>query len=221
MRTRPWMTAPLLFAACGGYTDEGDGTKTLRVEANVVYRGGGANEISAVVDVTKSGDPVVGADVRLIDGDTDEVLELTGNAPGMGNESRYSGTLEGYHRRLALEVKSGDDELDAKLEGPGRHTILEPKNNDSLTKDDIGDELDVEWSVEDGIAADQVVLVLDTGQDFETVDNGHYDDIPGDEVPRGSRTLDIRRTNRVLLAGGTTGSIFELGYQASNDFVVE
>jgi hypothetical protein len=206
-----------LLPACGGYTDSGDGSKTLRVEADIVYLAGGANAIFAEVRVTKNGDAVHDAKVTLTDGDTDEVINLDENG-GSGN---YDGGTDGYHRRLALEVKHSKDELNAKLEGPGDHTILDPKNNETTSQDDIGDHLEVKWSVKDGIAADEVRIAIDGDHPYNTDDSGQFGDIPGSKIDKGSRTVSVARTNRVSLKGGTSGSEMTLSYVAANDFIVE
>lgn len=216
MNQRPFFCALVcttLLSACG-YTDEGDGTQTLFVEARVRYHAGNGRT-SADIRVEKDGNHVGGANVTLTDGDTDDVLDLG----EQGNRYTYDQT-SGFHRRLALRIEAGDDRLSAQLEGPGVHIIDSPVNGAQLVRDDLGDELSVEWTVEDGIQADLVRIVVG-GEEYQpSDDNGSFDRVRVADIDPGSQEVHLERSNSLSLTGGTARSTFEMIYDADNDFVM-
>lgn len=202
------------LAACGGFTNGGGGTKTLDVEARVSFIAGNAN-MNARVSVVQNGAQVQGALVTLRDEATEAVfpLDVDGNF--------YRATIAGgYRRKLELKVERGEDNLDAKLEGPGEHFISNPF--DGTTVELGGDPLKVNWTVSDGIRADDVAISLD-GSDYRGETNRDRGEV---EVPRellriGDDVIHIERSNSVDLDGGSGNSRFTISYEAASNVTFE
>ena len=202
------------IAACGGFTNGGGGTKTLEVEARVSFAAGNAN-MNARVSVVQNGAQVKSAVVTLRDEETEAVftLEPDGNF--------YRANIAGaYRRKLELKVERGEDNLDAKLEGPGEHFVSNPFDGTTI---ELGeDALTVNWTVSDGIRADEVAITLD-GSDYRGETNRDRGEV---EVPRellrvGDDVIHIERSNSVELDGGTGGSRFTMSYEASASVTFE
>lgn len=195
------------LAGCGGFTDEGDGSKTLEVQAYVSFEQGTAT-VDARVSVDQNGAFVSGAIVKLRDDETDDefTLEEDGNF--------YRAHIAGdYRRKLVLDITRGDDDLEAKLEGPGKHFIITPFEGTSI---DLGDDpMKVEWSVEDGIRADDVSISVDNS-DYrgETNEDKGKVEIPRELLRPGDDTIRVTRANSVDLKGGRDSSTFEISYEA-------
>lgn len=202
------------LAACGGFTDAGDGSHTLEVDARVSFQAGDGN-MTARVSVTQKGAQVQGATVTLRDDDTEAVFPLEND----GNF--YRATIAGpYRKKLELKVTSGDDNVSAKLEGPGVHFIVDPFDG---TRVKLGDDpLKVNWSVADGIRADDVAVTID-GSDYRGETNKDKGEV---EVPRellrvGDAIVRIERSNSVDLKGALGASAFVLSYQALSHVTFE
>lgn len=202
-----------MVAGCG-YTDPGDGTETLLVQARITYS---AQQARALLDVQieRDGSVVNGASVVVVDAASGRKYEL----PQDGN--RYRSSLDDYHRRMRLRVESDADALEAQIEGPGPHTIAQPENNARLSSTELSN-LRVAWKTSDGLRADEVRIRLNedtcrltTGRDVGNAS------LACAEEASGAATLVVERVNRVQLAGGTAGSSMELGYRASNQLIVE
>ncbi|HSI05630.1 MAG: hypothetical protein ACAI38_13725 [Myxococcota bacterium] len=197
------------IAACGGFTDGGNGTKTLEVEARVSFVAGNAN-MNARVSVVQDGAQVPLADVTLRDEETEAIFTL---APE-GNFYRAS-IAGGYRRKLELKIERGEDNLDAKLEGPGEHFVSSPFDRTTV---ELGDDpLTVNWTVSDGIRADDVAISLD-GSDYRGETNRDQGEV---EVPRellrvGDDVIHVERSNSVDLDGGTGSSRFTMSYEATS-----
>lgn len=207
----------LTLAGCG-YTDAGDGSKTLVVVADAVYSASEDNQLRVDVTVSKDGVGVTGATVKFTDGESGDVFTVP---PHGGQDGRYRGDLTGYHHSLAIEVDSGDDNLEAQLEGPGTHVIAEPVNGARLTRDDVAN-LDIEWEVSDGIRADKVHIEIGDNvcTTTEIEETGSLT-LPCKGLPAGSSFVRVRRSNQISLEGGVGESNFELSYQVTNQIVVE
>jgi hypothetical protein len=202
------------IAACGGFTSGGGGTKTLEVEARASFAAGNAN-MNARVSVVQNGAQVQGAVVTLRDEETEAVFTLEPD----GNFYRAN-IAGGYRRKLELKVDRGDDNLDAKLEGPGEHFVSNPFDGTTI---ELGDDpLTVNWTVSDGIRADDVVISLD-GSDYRGETNRDRGEV---EVPRellrlGDDVIHIERSNSVDLDGGSGSSRFTMSYDAASNVTFE
>ncbi|MEM6730601.1 MAG: hypothetical protein AAF658_03545 [Myxococcota bacterium] len=211
---------PIALAAlcgCGGFTDTGSGSGTLEVEVDTSYALE-QNRTEVRVDVrVSSGDPA-SAGVVVRDDESGEVVELDVTLQGV-EAARYRGSFEGYRQRLELEVERGNDELTARLEGPGRHVIENPANGSVLS---VSSDLDIEWSVEDGLSADAVTIELDdSGVDVTVSDDDGDFEVDEDSLEAGEETVSIERINIIVLDGGLPGSSWEFSYEVENDFVLE
>ena len=222
-------------AACGGFTDGGSGSGTLKVVAGVADLTDGdygvhynANELRADLEITTAdGSAVTDATVKLTDGDTGTEFPLehdTGN--GNGGRYRLRG-VTGYHRKLALHVEATNvGTLDAQLEGPGPHIIESPGQNEELKLASIGGSLDLSWSAPDGIRADYAYVAVHTEPDHQNEyerpaeDTGDFTDVPAAVLAPGSWSVSVERFNQVVLDGGLPGSILEIRYIARNEFVI-
>ena len=216
---RPMKRLAVLFtlsASACGYTDPGEGSRTLFVEAAAAYEVSD-NVQSVRVDVQKDLVPVTDAVVVVKDGETDESFSAQHIAAG-----RYRVGLSGYHRRLELVVEAGRDELRARPEGPGDHLITKPVANAVLRRRDVGDTLKIEWSTRDGLRADEVHLRLDAIDFADTLyeDTGSFDEISTAILPAGDYEVRVARTNETDLHGGVSGSKFEMSFGVENGFVL-
>lgn len=214
------------LVGCGG-SNPGGGTKTLFVKAQAESRG--TLESSAIrVEVREghSEGPVV----------SDAVVTVRGNETGEYNLS-WSGITwgdfkAGFYGRdnlewdtgWKIEVRRGDDGLDAYLEAPGTTTVMEPIGGTAFRRAD-GKPLVVKWKDSDGHRA-QVATV-----DFQKSDGADrqfadYDDpfqveIEPNILTPDSEKLEVRRKNEVKLEGGTPGSVFSAETKHQIEFVVE
>jgi hypothetical protein len=219
MRRTLTLTLALVTLGACGYTDGGGGSKTLEVKAVLEYHAG-QNAIDADVVVRKNGVAVEGAAVVLIDGDDDAsfALELQSN----GNHQSYRANVEGYHRKMALKVESGSDDLHGQLEGPGSFIISNPDNEQHIKRSSNDSILNVRWVTQDGIAADEVTIRYADGG-FETTiqeDRGNYD-VPASKLDTSEDDVQVARRNRVGLTGGVLSSTLELSYVVSNHVIIQ
>ncbi|MEE8408168.1 MAG: hypothetical protein V3T05_01055 [Myxococcota bacterium] len=217
-RTIGLMLAGTLLVPLGcGYTDAGGGTQTLEVIAKLEYDFRD-DETKIEVEVSKNGEALEGARVR-IEPDGGIGVDIPQQNAG-ANAVYILRDWQGYHRRIELLVESGKDRVVAKLEGPGPHTIVNPEST-SLSRSSLGDNLDVEWKVDDGVRADEVTISLDKGDYHSTIkdDPGHYE-IPSTALESGEERVEVTRRNRIDLAGGIGRSTLEISYEKEVDIVV-
>jgi hypothetical protein len=212
--------APLALMACGNYTDPGSGSGTLRVIADARYVVGSGNETELTVRVTTpAGDDVDNALVSARDGKNDETFNVPFQANG-----RYRVTLAGYRRRLELKAEIGSDFVTAKLEGPGAHTITNPKAG-AFSRTEFGGNLKVEWSTKDGIRTDEIRIdvahsLLSTSTRTSSDDTGSYK-LPMSLLPNpGDYDLALTRSNHIDLQGGSPGSVFTSSYVVATTFTL-
>ncbi len=207
-------TAMSAIAACGGFTNGGGGTNTLEVEALVSFAAGNAN-MNARVSVVQNGAQVQGAVVTLRDEETEAVFNLE-------PESNFyrANIAGGYRRKLELKIERGEDNLDAKLEGPGEHFVSNPFDGTTI---ELGENpLTVNWAVSDGIRADDVAITLD-GSEYrgETSHDRGEVEVPRELLRVGDDVIHIERSNGVDLDGGTGSSRFTISYDASSTVTFE
>ncbi|MEO1175247.1 MAG: hypothetical protein AAFX94_24810, partial [Myxococcota bacterium] len=115
------------LAACGDFTDEGSGTGTLEVEARAVYEVSD-DRTDVRVDVVISSGSLESVIAELRDDETDETRTMERVDLGLNSRARFTESYSGYAKRLELRVQRGSDELDGRIEGPGRHVIEFPAN---------------------------------------------------------------------------------------------
>ncbi len=207
------------LAACGTYTDGGDGSGTLTVEATARFAPGNDEGMRLRVNITKDGQDVDDATVVFEDGDSTDTFFA--EAQGNGRYEFNTGS-RGYRRKLELKIsrEGTDDELEGKLEGPGPFRIEQPANDDLVEISD-GDDLEIIWVTEDGIKADEVRVEVDEAdyQDTDDDDDGQLE-VPRARLRLGPDQIEIHRINRVKLEGGAGNSSFTISYEATNDIQV-
>jgi hypothetical protein len=212
----------LLFTACG-YTDEGDGSGTLQVQADITYTVHN-NQMHAEIEVTKGGVPVTDATVTL---DPDEGAEATipfNDGPG-NNDDRYRANITSYKRRLQLRIDRGDDWVEVQLEGPGTHSIAEPEAGGIIDAGDLDGDIEVKWKTEDGVKCDEVkVEVRGNNEEVQyenTPDDTGSHDVEGTAFDSGANTIQVTRRNSIRPKGAEGSSYFKIHYQVENSVVVE
>lgn len=200
--------ACLTAAACG-YSNEGQGSQTLLVKANLSYMAGQSGKTDVLIDISRDDQPVHGAKVALVDDDNQKAYTVTETG------SSYQAHIQGYHRRLFLSVEAGKDNLSAQIEGPGIHRVTAPLQGEQIeTKDDLV----VKWSTNDGVRADEVFMTLEAAA-YSTKtahDDGSYT-IAESKLARGTDKLTVLRRNSLTLAGGVEGSSITMSYGITLD----
>jgi hypothetical protein len=207
----------LLLAACGGH-DPGSGSRTLFVHAQAETDGStdGSWMMVKVRQGNSEGQPV-----------TDATVTVTGDN---GGEVGLPFELDGYTRRRiswdtgwGLEVKRGDDALQAYLEAPGITTITRPIGGTTF-KRAAGDDLLVTWTDEKMRKADFVTVEFKRagGADREfTGDPFEYEVELNRLVADDDERISVKRRNEVNLEGGTPGSRFSAVTRHRVDLKVE
>ncbi|MBN1961803.1 MAG: hypothetical protein JW841_12735 [Deltaproteobacteria bacterium] len=207
---------PFTCIACG-YTDSGSGTRTLLVQARAQYAVSGGNQTNVTVSVAdRDGTEITDATVEITDGKNGQRYSIPHQNNGL-----YYINIENYRRRLRLHVRSGDNELSAKLEGPGPHVIDYPKAG-AIRRSRLGNKFKVEWSTEDGIRADEVEISLRHGPEVNSKDDsGFNDDISMSQLTEtGDYRLNLTRLNRINLGGGVDNSTFTISYSVNTEFAI-
>jgi hypothetical protein len=210
--------------ACGG-SNPGGGTKTLYVDAQAVSDGStdGTWIRVCVRDGYKDG-PVV----------TDAVVEVRGDRTGEFNLPwegvDWFGCAAGAHARggiawdtgWALNVRRGDDYLDAYVQAPGITEISQPFANSTFRRAD-GEPLIVKWEDRVGHRAESSSVQLHQADQFFPLPNDplQYSIQVNMLVGTGDERVEVTRTNNVTLAGGTPGSVFSASTHRTISFVVE
>ncbi len=191
-------------------TDPGFGTRTLFVTAEI---SGKPDSTAIEIEIEAAGNPVIGANVVLKDLDRKKTATAESESSGL-----YRTTLEGYARALSLRIVSGDDHLEAKLEGPAPHTIVYPLNDAMLTRQGV-DQLLIRWEAEDH--AESVEVVPQGSEKVELDGDPHQTRIPLEGLENGLHKVTVTRSNSVELRGGTTGSRMRTRYTVDNHFHLE
>ncbi|HET6343590.1 MAG TPA: hypothetical protein VFH51_01610 [Myxococcota bacterium] len=208
------LLAASLGAACG-YTDPGDGSHTLEVQATLAY-GIAKDSTKMKVDVKAGNAAAANATVTLTDADTNATFIL----PAKGSSGSYQLEQTGYHRRLQLKVESGNDTLTCQIEAPGRHTLKAPSQGAVVN---IGQGLEVAWSTEDGVRSDKVSVKLKSspqGPWSTGTDSGSYG-LPANVLVAGPEVVTVTRTNQVIPAGGAGTSFVTASYEVEGAFTVQ
>jgi hypothetical protein len=212
--------AALLGAAsCGvgcGSTDSGGGSGTLFVTAEA---NGRPDSTRIRVTLQQRGNPVVGANVVVVHVENDVSINLEGvGSSGRGSEFKYEGTFNRYARTLALKITSGEDALDARLQGPAPHVITRPPNDVIVRRKEF-EFLDVRWEA-DGSADAATVTVSDL-EPMELEGDPFEVQIPLGGLRNGTHQVEVRRETSVPLTGGVEGSVMRTRYTVDNRFTIE
>lgn len=200
----------LLAAACGSRTDSGSGSDTLFALIEVT---GKPESTGVEVELKLRGNPVVGANVVVTDDDTKGTTTLEGRSAGL-----YKATLTGYARTLGVKITSGEDTLEARLEGPSPHVITRPPNDAIVRRADF-DVLRVEWQAD--TPADRVEIEPE-GTDAITLDGDVFEAlVPLGPLKSREQRIGVTRETSVDLAGGVEGSKMRSRYKVDNRFTLE
>lgn len=201
----------LLLAACGG-SDPGSGTQTLYVEAEA-HQNGEGNHASIAVSVlegSSSGDVISNAVVTVRDADGNEYgLPWEGVQIGGWKAGAYQIKDIDWSPGWRLEVRRGDDGLEAALDAPGTTRITAPAPGSTVHKSDAAG-LEVVWEDGSGKGADHVRVDLKKADYDRTLDQDDHHLIidPGALVVEDKEEVRVRRWAEINLAGGTAGSYF-------------
>jgi hypothetical protein len=201
----------LAFAvSCGGKTDPGGGSGSLFVLAEI---SGKPDSTSIEIEVKAGGNEVIGANVVLEDVDRGKRATAEERSAGL-----YRAALEGYARTLSLKIVSGDDDLEAQLEGPAPHVITRPENNAIVQRRDF-DNLLIEWQAE-GPA--ERVEIVPQGTDPIVLEGDPFEfRIPLGGLENGEHKISVTRETTVDLRGGSVGSRMRTRYTVDNRFTLE
>lgn len=214
-RTLPLLTSSLLVAACsssgdldpGAGNDVGEGSLTLRVDADVQAR-------PLIPNASKAADFTTSFSIRL---DVGDVRVTTGvvtveSADGLvaltydSESNRWTGAQNGYAEVYRLSATSGADTVDSvRVDGPALHWFTAPAPGATV---DTRAPVTVTWSR--GEEAETALLDTDQLDTLAIADSGSYMIVAGgfkskrEEVEQERIRLD--RSTRVTPAGAVVGS---------------
>lgn len=200
----------LALVGCGSKTDPGSGTGSLFV---VVEVSGKPDSTSFEAEIKAGGNGVIGANLVFEDVDRKKTATAEMRSAGL-----YRASMEGYARTVAIRVVSGEDELEAQLEGPAVHVITRPPNDYLVRRKDF-ETLKIEWGAED--PADRVEIVPQGAEKIILEDDPFEARIPLGGLENGSHKLTVIRETSVDLRGGTEGSRMRSRYTVDNRFIIE
>lgn len=197
--------AAAFLAACGGDdfgNSVGSGTRTLLVDGEVSYEGGGAQ---MRVTVLRAGQPVLDASVTM-----ESDLGLITLAHQGGGE--YTGVQAGWGVGYALAVDAGDDSLRGSVDAPDPVRIESPDPTVAFDPHTVdGGLVHVVW------AGDRATQARVKTKDFDMLlapDEGEID-IPATFFQDDTQDIEIERRNLVDLGsgGGAPGSSLSAEYK--------
>lgn len=213
-----------LTVACGG-TSPGGGTKTLFVKAQAQSDGSSDGSWMAleIRDGSSSGSLITDAVVVLRGDKTGEfTLPWQGVNWGDFKAGSYFKSGLAWDSGWSLEVRRGNDRLDARLEAPGMTVITEPIGGTTYRRVD-GVPLTVKWKDDSGHRAMRVRVTLDkAGFDRTLTEDPVLLAIePNLLTAEDKEKVRVERWNEVELAGGTAGSSFKVETHHQIEFRVE
>jgi hypothetical protein len=174
---------------------------------------GKPDSTSIEVEIKANGNPVVGANVFLEDADRGNTATAEGKSAGL-----YRASIEGYARTLSLRIVSGEDDLEAQLEGPAPHTITYPLDDAAVQRKDF-EFLLIQWLADE--PAERVEIVV-PGADKIELDGDPFEvRIPLGGLENGEHELTVTRETSVNLDGGVAGSRMRTRYTVDNRFTLE
>ena len=200
------------------YTDSGSGTKTLLAIVRGNYRPD-HGRLDFNVELSRNSLPSPAAVITLVDSDSKEAVTLQDQGSN-NRRTEYQGELAGYHRRLELKITSTNGSLDAKLEGPGPHVVIEPLNQAQVSRADVGSNLTIAWRVEDGVRADAVDIENEWGAAIHLSEDTGKAETSAAAIRPGPTSFNVARTNNVELGGGAPGSQFSISYEVRSHFTI-
>ncbi len=211
--TRALGLAVAALSSCGdGRDDPGSGTGTLTVVAQGVI----ADRFTDVtVEIRARGLAVTDAVVTLTDLERRVPVSASARGPGI-----YQGRLEGGPAWIGLDVRAGEDGLDARLDGPGRFEVTRPPAG-ALVRAGDASRLLVAWG--QGEDAEEAVLAVLDASDRPAVAPVSVAPDPGEarvDLPTepGRYLIVVRRRRLLALAGGAPGATFRLERAARAEF---
>ncbi len=207
----------LLLAGCGGgpdapppeVRDPGEGTGGLLVQAYVKGEAQvpNANDPSEfrtrmVVRVSRRGAPVSGASVRV------NGIALV--AQGAGTYGEPSQLLGMPPAVVTLEIAAGGDWIHAACSSPGGHVFTRPSRGGDVLAWGAGAPLVIDWV--HASRADSASVNVGGYAAVGDIDDGTLAIPPGAPglAPAAPAPVALWRENRVLLRGGTTGSLLSV-----------
>lgn len=212
---RPFAAACALWlAAACGFTDAGQGTGTLAVtgELNCAFA---TMKTDVAFSIAGTDAALTNANITLLDEDTHDALHVAYT----GTPGQYAATWPGYHRRISMQIWSEADGLMARLEGPGRHTVAHPRSGAVLP---LKDAVDVLWSTDDGVRAQNVALTVadaQGGTQALLAHDGGQHQLPSAALHEGRATITVSRSAQVELLGGARTSVVRMSYSVNTDIV--
>lgn len=202
----------LVAAQACGYSDPGTGTATLSVQGSLACTFD-SMQTDVVFTVGGSQAALTNANITLLDADSRATLHV----PNVATQGTYAAVWPGYHRRVEIQIWAEADGLSARIEGPGRHTLIAPRTGATLA---AKDPLQVEWATQDGIRADAVTISLGQGTAAHTAmdDRGH-DQFAPSELGSGRDTVTVTRSQSITLGGAAPGSRISHSYGVTSTFI--
>lgn len=200
-----------LLASCGG-SNPGGGTRTLYVKGQV-YSDGSTDGTAMAFEVREgnSGGTVITDAVVIVRGDQSGEMALpwTGVQWGSFAAGSYYTRSFAWQTGWHVEVRRGNDRLDAYLEAPGITTITQPIAGTTFSRA-AAKPMEILWRDSFDRKAKQVDVDLDKADyKISLADDTHSHLVePNRLVADGSERIRIERFNEVELAGGTPGSSF-------------
>lgn len=211
---------------CGG-SNPGGGTKTLFVKAHAETRGStDSSWLGVEVRDGHSEGNIVSDAIVTIYGDKTGEFALPWQGINWGGFQAGAYVKEGisWDTGWKIEVKRGEDGLDAYLEAPGITTITEPIGGTTFRRTD-GEPLIVKWKDGEGRRAQIVTVDFDhsdgADRNFSDFDDPMEVSIEPNILNPDNERVEVRRKNEVQLEGGTAGSAFSAETKHRIEFVVE
>jgi hypothetical protein len=158
--------------------------------------------------VRLDGNLLSGATV-LVDSDQGEIT-LPETSSGY-----YEVHQSGYAPRYTLSVEFEDNNLDGSLDAPNPHTIDTPA--DGSTYDTQSGDLVVTWSP---TGADETRVESDEA-DLDIAGDPGQAVLPSTTFEDDEDEIEVKRTNRVHLAGGVSDSHLEVSFEDKAEIFVE
>lgn len=217
------LTASL--AACGG-SNPGSGTQTLFVSA-LAQSDGSSNGSFMAVEVREghSEGTLISDAVVTIEGDESGEFNLGWTGANFWGFKFGAYTKENlaWDTGWRLNVKRGEDHLDAYLVAPGQTTITAPLGGTTYMRSS-GEPLVVQWKDGEGRQADVASVRFKTSEQANREfanDPMEYEVEPNHLQPDDDERIEVERRNEVKLEGGTPGSLFRAITRHRIEFRIE
>ncbi|MBI3184051.1 MAG: hypothetical protein HYZ28_18105 [Myxococcales bacterium] len=211
MRAPILVAAAIALAACGG-SNPGGGTRTLYVKAQAETDGTtDGTRLGLEVREGSSGGTLITDAVVILRGDKSGESSLPWQGLKWGDFALGSYFKSGiaWEPGWAIEVRRGNDRLDAYLQTPGYTTIVEPIAQTTFRRTE-GKPLAVKWKDSFDRRAKTVTVDVDKAKYQRTLpeDPLSHEIEANRLVSENNERITLERVNEIELAGGTPGSIF-------------